>query len=96
MVGESRRRSAVAVDGEARARCAPTRSGVRRFEDLARGLGVARTVLTDRLGRLVDAGVLERRQYEDRPPRSEYRWEAARSPAIEEVVSAWSEAPTAG
>lgn len=47
--------------------------GVRRFEDFARDLGVARNVLTDRLGRLVDAGVLERRQYEERPPRSEYR-----------------------
>lgn len=47
--------------------------GVRRFEDFARDLGVARNVLTDRLGRLVDAGVLERRQYEERPPRWEYR-----------------------
>lgn len=47
--------------------------GVRRFEDFARDLGVARNVLTDRLVRLVDAGVLERRQYDDRPPRSEYR-----------------------
>jgi DNA-binding HxlR family transcriptional regulator len=47
--------------------------GVRRFEDFARDLGIARNVLTDRLGRLVDAGVLERRQYETHPPRSEYR-----------------------
>jgi DNA-binding HxlR family transcriptional regulator len=47
--------------------------GVRRFEDFARDLGIARNVLTDRLGRLVDAGVLERRQYEQRPPRAEYR-----------------------
>jgi DNA-binding HxlR family transcriptional regulator len=47
--------------------------GVRRFEDFARDLGVARNVLTDRLTRLVDAGVLERRRYEDRPPRDEYR-----------------------
>lgn len=47
--------------------------GVRRFEDFTRDLGIARNVLTDRLGRLVDAGVLERRQYEERPPRHEYR-----------------------
>lgn len=47
--------------------------GVRRFEDFTRDLGIARNVLTDRLQRLVDQGVLERRQYEDRPPRSEYR-----------------------
>lgn len=47
--------------------------GVRRFEDFARDLGIARNVLTDRLGRLVDADVLERRQYEQHPPRFEYR-----------------------
>ncbi|HSJ46116.1 MAG TPA: helix-turn-helix domain-containing protein [Euzebyales bacterium] len=47
--------------------------GVRRFEDFTRDLGIARNILTDRLGRLVDAGVLERRQYEEHPPRFEYR-----------------------
>jgi DNA-binding HxlR family transcriptional regulator len=47
--------------------------GVRRFDDFARDLGVARNVLTDRLGRLVDNAVLERRQYEVHPPRYEYR-----------------------
>ncbi len=47
--------------------------GVRRFEDFTRDLGIARNVLTNRLGRLVEAGVLERRRYEDRPPRDEYR-----------------------
>lgn len=47
--------------------------GVRRFDDFQKGLGVARNVLTDRLQKLVDRGVLERRQYEERPPRFEYR-----------------------
>jgi DNA-binding HxlR family transcriptional regulator len=47
--------------------------GVRRFEDFARDLGIARNVLTSRLTRLVDAGVLIRRQYEEHPPRFEYR-----------------------
>ena len=47
--------------------------GVRRFEVFQRDLGVARNVLTDRLNKLVDKGVLERRRYEDRPPRYEYR-----------------------
>ena len=46
--------------------------GVRRFEDFRADLGVARNVLTDRLNSLVARGVLERRQYEDRPPRYEY------------------------
>lgn len=47
--------------------------GVRRFEDFTRDLGIARNVLTDRLTRLVEVGVLERRQYEAHPPRFEYR-----------------------
>jgi DNA-binding HxlR family transcriptional regulator len=47
--------------------------GVRRFTDMQRDLGVARNVLTDRLNFLVDSGVLERRQYQDRPVRQEYR-----------------------
>jgi DNA-binding HxlR family transcriptional regulator len=47
--------------------------GVRRFEVMQRHLGIARNVLTDRLHRLVDHGILVRVQYSERPPRSEYR-----------------------
>jgi DNA-binding HxlR family transcriptional regulator len=47
--------------------------GVHRFEDFQRSLGVARNVLAERLGRLVDEGVLERRRYQERPERFEYR-----------------------
>ena len=47
--------------------------GLRRFDDFQRSLGVARNVLTDRLGWLVEAGVLERVPYQDRPVRYEYR-----------------------
>lgn len=47
--------------------------GVRRFDDFQRSLGVARNVLTDRLGRLVEAGVLERVPYQQRPARYEYQ-----------------------
>jgi len=46
---------------------------VRRFEVMQRHLGIARNVLTDRLNRLVDHGILNRVQYSERPPRSEYR-----------------------
>ena len=44
--------------------------GVRRFDDFQRDLGVARNVLTDRLGRLVEEGVLERVRYQERPSAS--------------------------
>lgn len=47
--------------------------GVRRFDGLQRDLGIARNVLTDRLAKLVDHGVLERRLYQQRPDRYEYR-----------------------
>jgi DNA-binding HxlR family transcriptional regulator len=47
--------------------------GVRRFDDFQRSMGVARNVLADRLARLVDEGVLERRRYQERPERFEYR-----------------------
>src|SRR4051794_12281915 len=47
--------------------------GVRRFDDFQRNPGVARNVLSDRLQRLVDEGLLERRRYQERPERFEYR-----------------------
>jgi DNA-binding HxlR family transcriptional regulator len=47
--------------------------GLRRFDQLQESLGVARNVLTDRLSRLVEEGILERVQYNERPPRFEYR-----------------------
>ncbi len=47
--------------------------GVRRFEDFQRDLGIARNVLADRLSRLVDEGILERRRYQEKPERFEYR-----------------------
>lgn len=46
--------------------------GVRRFEELQRVLGVSRPVLSSRLDRLVEEGVLERRQYSNHPRRHEY------------------------
>jgi DNA-binding HxlR family transcriptional regulator len=48
-------------------------SGLRRFEQFQDSLGIARNTLTDRLARLVEAGLLERVRYQDRPPRYEYR-----------------------
>jgi DNA-binding HxlR family transcriptional regulator len=47
--------------------------GLRRFDQFQKSLGIARNVLTDRLNRLVDEGILERVRYRDRPERYEYR-----------------------
>src|SRR5262245_24776733 len=47
--------------------------GLQRFDELQQSTGIARNVLTDRLGRLVDAGVLRRVPYQDRPTRYGYQ-----------------------
>ena len=46
--------------------------GAHRFSEIVRGTGAPRDRLTARLNALVEAGVLERRQYSDAPPRSDY------------------------
>ena len=47
--------------------------GLRRFDQIQANLGIARNVLQARLTRLVEQGVLERKLYQERPPRAEYR-----------------------
>lgn len=47
--------------------------GLRRFDEIQEHLGISRNVLTARLGRLVEQGVLKRVPYSERPPRYEYR-----------------------
>lgn len=46
--------------------------GLSRFDELQASLGVPRKTLADRLALLVVEGVVERRAYSDRPPRSSY------------------------
>ena len=46
--------------------------GVSRFEDFSSRLGIPRATLAGRLERLCAEGLLERRQYLDRPRRDEY------------------------
>jgi DNA-binding HxlR family transcriptional regulator len=47
-------------------------NGRRRFDELQKGLGVARNVLSARLQRLIEEEILERRAYQESPPRYEY------------------------
>ena len=47
--------------------------GVRRFDQFQERLGISRNVLNQRLNHLVDAGVLDKVPYSERPPRHEYR-----------------------
>lgn len=47
--------------------------GLHRFDEIRRDLQIPRAVLSERLRRLVDHGVLRRRVYQERPVRHEYR-----------------------
>ena len=46
--------------------------GISRFDDIRADLGISSKVLAERLRWLTEQGVLERRQYSERPPRHEY------------------------
>ena len=47
--------------------------GTRRFDDFQAALGTGRNILSQRLSRLVDEGLFTRVEYQDNPPRFEYR-----------------------
>lgn len=46
--------------------------GMTRFDEFQKSLGISPNSLSRRLGTLVQAGLLERRRYSERPPRDEY------------------------
>ncbi|MET0325825.1 MAG: helix-turn-helix domain-containing protein [Ilumatobacteraceae bacterium] len=72
--------------------------GVRRFEDFQRVLGIGRNVLTQRLNRLVDEGLLERVRYCQHPPRDEYVLTTKGSDfwPVLAAIGAWGDAHLAG
>ena len=47
-------------------------AGLTRFDQFEASLDIAPNMLTRRLNSLVESGLLERRQYSERPPRHEY------------------------
>ena len=48
-------------------------SGRKRFDEIQEALGIPRAVLTTRLERLCDEGLLRKVPYEEHPPRYEYK-----------------------
>jgi DNA-binding HxlR family transcriptional regulator len=51
--------------------------GSRRFEEMVQNIGAPRDTLAARLRSLVASGILERRRYNEHPPRDEYILTAA-------------------
>lgn len=70
--------------------------GFHRFSDLARLTGAPRTLLTGRLRRLEEAGVIVRRQYSERPVRHEYHLTEAGADLIPVILTLkeWGERHT--
>jgi DNA-binding HxlR family transcriptional regulator len=67
--------------------------GLSRFDQLAEDLGISRNLLATRLEDLEANGILERRQYLERPPRYEYRLTTAGAELVPILMSltAWGD-----
>ena len=63
--------------------------GARRFDEFQTRLDIPRAVLSARLTRLVDEGILERRRYADHPPRDEYRLTPRGHAAWDVLAAMW-------
>ncbi|MGH8944758.1 MAG: winged helix-turn-helix transcriptional regulator [Acidimicrobiia bacterium] len=64
--------------------------GVRRFEQFVESLGIARNTLTDRLERLVAAGMISAQPYQDNPVRHEYRLTDKGKDLFDVLMSLWA------
>jgi DNA-binding HxlR family transcriptional regulator len=72
--------------------------GITRFDDLRRDLGISRKVLSERLERLVEHGILERRAYSEHPPRHDYVLTRKGRELVDVLLAlvAWGDRWTAG
>jgi DNA-binding HxlR family transcriptional regulator len=68
--------------------------GARRFNEIVSGTGAPRDRVASRLATLVEAGVLERREYQSRPRRYEYHLTASGRDLLPvlEALLAWGRA----
>ena len=63
--------------------------GVRRFDDFQGNLGVSRAVLSARLTRLVDEGLMEKVEYQQNPVRHEYHLTDKGRAANDVLLAMW-------
>ncbi|MDJ0952641.1 MAG: helix-turn-helix domain-containing protein [Acidimicrobiia bacterium] len=63
--------------------------GVRRFDDFQNDLQISRNILSDRLQRLVENGILRTVPYQDNPPRHEYRLTDKGRDLLDVLLAVW-------
>lgn len=63
--------------------------GRSRFDDIQDRLGISRPILSQRLRRLEAEDLVRRRQYQDSPPRYEYRLTAKGEASWEVLAALW-------
>ena len=64
--------------------------GVSRFDQFVASLGIARNTLTDRLERLVAAGILKTVPYQEAPIRHEYRLTEKGKDLFDALMTLWA------
>ena len=73
-------------------------AGIDKFDDMQRDLGISRKVLAERLKHLVEAGMLERIPYSQKPPRHRYALTTMGAEFVDVLMAmvAWGDRWTAG
>lgn len=64
--------------------------GVRRFDQFVDSLGIARNTLSDRLERLIAAGIMRTEPYQDHPVRYEYRLTDKGKDLFDVLMTLWA------
>ncbi len=63
--------------------------GPKRFDDLQKNTQVATNILSNRLARMMEAGIVEKEQYQDRPARFNYKLTGAGYSLFPVVLAMW-------
>jgi DNA-binding HxlR family transcriptional regulator len=63
--------------------------GPQRFDDLQKKSGAATNIVTSRLKRMIDAGIVSKEPYQERPPRYSYKLTKAGLGLFPVVMELW-------
>lgn len=63
--------------------------GPQRFDELQKSTGAATNILSNRLARMIEAGIVSKQQYQDRPVRYDYRLTKAGMALFPSLLALW-------